>query len=161
MRRIEHKALQATLGESPLTKTRYLWLQHPDRMTDEAWEHFTGPKSANLKTARAWAIKTHCDVPLGPQDSRMGQAWLAGMVQLGNPFAPGADQKSGPDDQKAPRRRRHRRGDQRTPSRAEGFNTMIEELKRVARGFRNRDRFRAAIYIHLGGLDLYPNAVMK
>jgi transposase len=59
VRRTEHKALQAALGESPLTKTRYLWLQHPDRMTDKAWEHFTGLKSANLKTARAWAIKTH------------------------------------------------------------------------------------------------------
>jgi transposase len=59
VRRTEHKALQAALGESPLTKTRYLWLQHPDRMTDKAWEHFAGLKSANLKTARAWAIKTH------------------------------------------------------------------------------------------------------
>jgi transposase len=48
-----------------------------------------------------------------------------------------------------------------TNARAEGFNTMIQKLKRDARGFRNRDRFRAAIYFHLGGLDLYPNAVMK
>jgi len=46
-----------------------------------------------------------------------------------------------------------------TNARAEGFNTMIQKLKRDARGFRNRDRFRAAIYFHLGGLDLYPDAV--
>jgi len=26
----------------------------------------------------------------------------------------------------------------------------------MACGFRNRDRFRRAIYFHLGGLDLYP-----
>ncbi|HUF77525.1 MAG TPA: hypothetical protein VMR44_01275 [Thermoanaerobaculia bacterium] len=32
-------------------------------------------------------------------------------------------------------------------------------LKRSARGFRNRDRFRNAIYFHLGGLDLYPGAL--
>jgi len=25
-----------------------------------------------------------------------------------------------------------------------------------SRGFRNKSRFRAAIYFHLGGLDLYP-----
>ena len=48
-----------------------------------------------------------------------------------------------------------------TNARAEGFNTMIQKIKRDARGFRNRDRFRAAIYFHLGGLDLYPNAVTK
>jgi transposase len=26
----------------------------------------------------------------------------------------------------------------------------------MACGFRNRERFRRAIYFHLGGLDLYP-----
>jgi transposase len=29
-------------------------------------------------------------------------------------------------------------------------------MKYTARGFRNRERFRNAIYFHLGGLDLYP-----
>ena len=48
-----------------------------------------------------------------------------------------------------------------TNARAEGFNTMIQKIKRDARGFRNRERFRAAIYFHLGGLDLYPDAVTK
>ena len=39
--------------------------------------------------------------------------------------------------------------------------TMIQKIKRDARGFRNKDRFKAAIYFHLGGLDLYPEAVRK
>lgn len=46
-----------------------------------------------------------------------------------------------------------------TNARIEGLNTMIQWLKRSARGFRNRDRFRNAIYFHLGGLDLYPDAL--
>ena len=29
-------------------------------------------------------------------------------------------------------------------------------IKRRACGFRNRERFRNALYFHLGGLDLYP-----
>jgi len=33
----------------------------------------------------------------------------------------------------------------------------IQWLKRFASGFRDRDRFRAAIDFHLGGLDLYPD----
>ena len=35
------------------------------------------------------------------------------------------------------------------------------QIPTLDRLLRNRDRFRAAIYFHLGGLDLYPDAVMK
>ncbi len=38
---------------------------------------------------------------------------------------------------------------------------MIQEIKHDARGFRNKERFKAAIYFHLGGLDRYPAAVRK
>ena len=39
---------------------------------------------------------------------------------------------------------------------AESMNSRIQKIKDLARGFRNRERFRMAIYFHLGGLDLYP-----
>jgi len=42
--RAEHRALKAQPGESPLTRSRYLWLRHPDRMTDKAWAHFENLK---------------------------------------------------------------------------------------------------------------------
>lgn len=45
-----------------------------------------------------------------------------------------------------------------TNARLEGLNSVIQALKRTPRGFRNRERFRNAIYFHLGGLDLYPKA---
>jgi len=41
-----------------------------------------------------------------------------------------------------------------TNARAEGFNTMIQKIKRDVRGFHNKERFKATIYFHLGGLDL-------
>ena len=34
-------------------------------------------------------------------------------------------------------------------------------VKKMVCGFRNRERFRRAILIHLGGLDLYPASVVK
>ena len=46
-------------------------------------------------------------------------------------------------------------------ARAESINAGIQKLKYVARGIRNRDRFRNAIYFHLGGLDLYPGGVAR
>lgn len=42
-------------------------------------------------------------------------------------------------------------------ARQEGLNTRIQWLKRSARGFCNRQRFRTAIYFHIGGPSLYPN----
>jgi len=42
---------------------------------------------------------------------------------------------------------------------AEGMNSKIQRVKQRACGFRNKDRFRNAIYFHLGGLDLYPNGI--
>ena len=39
---------------------------------------------------------------------------------------------------------------------AESINSRIKTVKTRARGFRNKQRFRNAIYFHLGGLQLYP-----
>ncbi len=39
---------------------------------------------------------------------------------------------------------------------AERINSRIKTIKVRARGFRNKDRFVDAIYVHLGGLDLSP-----
>ena len=39
---------------------------------------------------------------------------------------------------------------------AESINAKIQRVKRMACGFRNRERFRTAIYFHCGGLDLLP-----
>lgn len=48
-----------------------------------------------------------------------------------------------------------------TNARAEGMNSKIQWIKRQACGFRNRERFRNAIYFHLGGLDLYPESLQS
>jgi len=42
---------------------------------------------------------------------------------------------------------------------SEGLNSKIQGIKRKGCGYRNRERFRNAIYFHLGGLDLYPDAL--
>ena len=41
---------------------------------------------------------------------------------------------------------------------SEAMNGKIQHVKRMARGFRNPKRFRAAILFHCGRLDLYPDA---
>lgn len=39
---------------------------------------------------------------------------------------------------------------------SESTAARIQRIRRMACGFRNRERFRNAIPFHLGGLDLYP-----
>ena len=46
-----------------------------------------------------------------------------------------------------------------TNARSEGLNSRIQWIKHTARGFRNRDRFRRAIYFHLGGLNMTPESL--
>jgi transposase len=43
-----------------------------------------------------------------------------------------------------------------TNAAGESINAKIQWLKKNACGFRNRERFRNAIYFHCGDLDLYP-----
>ena len=38
----------------------------------------------------------------------------------------------------------------------EAKNARIQRIKKIACGFRNRERFKNAILFHLGGLDLMP-----
>lgn len=45
---------------------------------------------------------------------------------------------------------------QETNAVAESINARMQRVKRMACGFRSRDRFRNAIHFHLGGVQLYP-----
>ena len=40
---------------------------------------------------------------------------------------------------------------------AEGLNSKIMSIKRRARGFRNPENFKVAIFFYCGGLDLQPH----
>lgn len=46
-----------------------------------------------------------------------------------------------------------------TNAMSESVNSKIQWVKRLACGFRNRERFRNATYFHLGDLDLYPGTL--
>jgi transposase len=45
-----------------------------------------------------------------------------------------------------------------TNAAGESVNANVQRIKRTACGFRSCERFRDAILLHLGDLDLYPAA---
>jgi len=56
VRRAENKRPRAA-GDERLNGTKYQWLTHPARFLRAAWREFGALRGADLKTARAWALK--------------------------------------------------------------------------------------------------------
>ncbi len=158
VRRGEHRALWAK-GEDTLKGTKYLWLQNPGAMSDERWADLKALRDTALKTARAWAIKEFA-MSLWQYRTRgwARKAWLRW-------YSWAIRSQLEPIRRVARMVKRHLEGILNaivlgvTNARSEAINAKIQWLKYTARGFRNRDRFRSAIYFHLGGLSLYPDSL--
>jgi transposase len=155
VRRQEHRALLAE-GNDRLTGSKYDWLTNPANMTGEQRRRFGTLRDSSLKTARAWALK-ECAMGLWHYSSRVWAAkgwerWLSWAVRS----------RLEPVKRAAATVKRHLWGILNAVilgvhnGYAESMNSRIQKLKRRANGYRNRERFRRAIYFHLGGLDLYP-----
>ena len=158
VRRSENRALRQQ-GNDRLAKTRYLWLTRPANLTPRQRRAFTPLRTSALRVARAWAIK-ELAMQLWHYRSRgwavrMWSRWYAWAIRS----------RLEPIKKVARMIKRHWDGvinavlTNVTNARSEGINAKIQWIKRQACGYRNRERFRNAIYFHLGGLDLYPNAL--
>lgn len=152
----EHQALQAA-GDESLKKTKFWWLMNPEKMSATVAEQFEPLKRRALKTARAWAIK-EAAMSLWHYKHRSWaekawKGWLGWALRC----------RLKPMRKAAESVRKYLWGilnaiaHGATNALSEGINSRIQEIKRRACGYRNRQRFRNAIYFHLGGLDLYPD----
>lgn len=159
VRREENRILRKN-GDLRLVGSRYLWLQHPNRMPDDKWVAFEPLRQSSLRTARAYAIK----------ETVMASCWgyryravaerhweraLSWMMRC----------RLEPVKRVARMIRAHYDGvlnasvSDVTNAHSERINEKIQWIKRISRGFRSRERFRDAIYFHAGGLDLYPEGL--
>jgi len=146
---------RAERRERPELKgTRYLWLTNEWNQSDRQREAWADLPHRNLKTARAWRLKTALQDIFVPESRAEGEemlrqwcAWaqrsrLAPMVAVARTL------------------RRHWDGvlswfDSRISNGVlEAINGLIQAIKRRARGFRNVDYLITMIYLHLGKLDL-------
>jgi len=155
VRKKEHRALKQ-MGNETLTGSKYLWLYGEENLPEKHEQRFSVLKQMNLKTARAWAIKeslrdlwsytrkgwashhftkwyfwaTHSRLEPVIETARMIHKYLHNVLTyFTHPI---------------------------TNAVAEGLNSKIQTIKKMAYGFRNREHFKTAIYFHCGGLQLYP-----
>jgi len=156
VRREENKQLLAE-GDRTLVGSKHMWLKNPANM-DLATKRSTFRllKMMVLRTARAWGIKEAARF-LWKYKSRTWattrwQEWIAWAVRS----------RLEPIKRVAQMIRAHLHGivnavvTGATNAIAESINSKIQHVKRIACGYRNRERFRNAIYFHCGMLDLYP-----
>ena len=158
VRRRENREL-VSAGSERLKRTKYLWLQNPDRMSGKQWREFAPLRDSRLKVARAWAIKEAAMLLWGyvrrGWAERMWDRWYQWAIRS----------RLEPIKRVARMIKRHWEGvinaatTDVTNARAEALNSRIQWVKRMACGYRNRENFRNAIYFHLSGLDLYPETL--
>ena len=156
VRRAEQHDLRA-VGDTRLTGTKYLWLRNPEHFTYKKWRDFGALRASTLKVARAWALKESA-----------ASLWLYRYVGAAKTFFRrwyfwATHSRLKPMIEKARMLKRHLPNiltylkHRITNATAEGLNSKIQWIRYTARGYRNRENFKTAIYFHCGKLDLYPH----
>ena len=155
VRKREHQILQKS-GNALLAGTKYIWLYARENLPVKYWDRFWRLKDADLKTARAWAIKENIrrlwQYKRRCWAERYWKKW----------FFWATHSRLEPIKTAAYTLKNHLYGIMNffkhrvTNATAEGINSRIETLLKAACGFRNKARLRTAILFHFSGLDLYP-----
>ena len=156
VRKQEHRLFQKA-GSSVLTGTKYLWLSN--NWDTKSKKQYASIKNTCIKTSRAWAIKeafkgfwkyiyrgaalryfkrwyfwaTHSRLPSLIKVAKMLKRHLNEILNYFN----------------------HRI----TNAASESVNSLIQNIKANARGFRNFQNFRTTILFHCGSLRLFPQEI--
>ena len=155
VRRTEHRLL-VRQDDKRLTGTKYLWLRRPSDFSPEQRRTFRQLLGSDLKVGRAWALK-----------ERFRHFWEYTYLSAAQRFFArwfwrATHSRLKPMAQIAWLIRRHLPNvltyhqHRITNAGLEAVNATIQWVKKTARGFRNAEHFKTAIYFHCGGLDLYP-----
>jgi transposase len=155
VRKEEHRKLMKE-GDETLKGSRYEWMRNNRKMDNRGRRWFTSLAYSTLKTARAWTMKELASQLWDYQQmGRVTHGWkrlltwmrksrLAPMIELAETI------------------HSHLWGIlnairlHASNGNAEGINSRIQKLKKMACGFRSPERFRIDILFHLGQLNLYP-----
>ena len=161
VRRREHIAFIKQTGESPLSRSRFQWLINSNRTDNRSGRRkaFLSLSRLNLETARAWRIKEAANslwdyvyMNVAEEAWKKLLRWIS-LCRIPEMIKAGLTvRKYFWGILNAIRLKA-------TNGMVESKNSSIQKIKRMACGFRNRDRFKNAILFHLGKLDLFPSTI--
>jgi transposase len=156
VRRAENKRLTAE-GDNTLKGTRYTWLSSLVKLGDTAFANFETLVKINLKTSRAWELKTTFESFWLQRDqdearsffkkwkSRALRSRLAPFIHLARSLASSLPELLNYFEHRI------------SNAMSEGFNSVIQQLKAAARGFHSFRSYRSRILFFCGKLDLKPH----
>ena len=156
VRSLEHRELMRENGSSELTGTKYDWLRTSANIDNRTGDRpaFLRLAGLNLKTARAWRIKETAALLWGfSYEAVAVKRWkellgwisrskIEPMIKIGKMIRSYFCGILNAIKLRA------------SNAMLESMNSGIQRIKRMACGFRNRERFRMAILFHFGGLDM-------
>jgi transposase len=156
VRKKEHRELRRKKDTS-LSRTKYLWLKNPENWTAKDENRYAGLSKSQLAVGRAWNRK-----------ELFREFWSLTTVEEAKAFFKrwyfsATHSRLKPIIEVAKMLKRHLDGlltwikHHVTNGLAEGFNSKIQQIKSIARGFRDFNNYRIAILFHLGGLDMIPH----
>jgi transposase len=155
VRRGENKQL-CEAKDNRLVGTKFDWLKGRAKFKLNEWRAFCRLRRGNLQTSRAWAM--------GKQAMKLWDYTYLGAAE--NHFRWwyrwATHSRLPPMIEKAKMLKRHLQSILNylthpiTNALSESLNSKIQWVKYTARGFRNRDNFKTAIYFHCAKLDLLP-----
>ena len=156
VRRREQRDLRSQ-GDPRLTHTKYWWLKTGPLDDATLQRQFCALRNSDLKVARAWSIKETA-MNLWSYESK---TWAHKFFKRWFFWATHSRLKPVVDVARMMKRRLHNLltyiDFPITNAASESINATVQTIKSKARGFRNFDNFRTAIFFHCGGLDLYPH----
>lgn len=136
-----------------LRGTKYVWLKRPENLTERQASRKESLAGEHLLTARACAMAEAMRAVYACPDRETAGAEL-------DRVAGWAMHSNVPEMKRVARTVREERegvlnwfSSRATNAILEGLNSVIQSMKRAARGFRNIEYFRTAIFLRLGGLD--------
>jgi len=161
VRRREHSVFMNQVGESPLSKSRFEWLTNSNQTDNRTGKRkeFLSLSRLDLETARAWRIKETANslwdyfyMKVAEEAWKKLLWWISHsripeMIKVGKTIKNYFWGILNAIQLKV------------TNGMLEAKNNCIQRIKRMACGFRNRNRFRNAILFHLGKLDLFPSTI--
>jgi transposase len=154
VRKRENRELRAE-GDDRLVGSKYMWLYGEENLPS-TYADFSSLRRANLKTARAWAIKETLRELWDQRSETAGEAWYKRWHFWAT------HSRLQPVKKVAAMIRSHLAGvlayfkHRITNSASEALNSTIQMIKKRAFGFRSFDNFRTAILFRCGGLQLHP-----
>ena len=139
-----------------LVGTKYLWLYSAENLPGKQRKRFDALKTMALKTGKAYSIKEN-----------LREMWNCNKVDEAKAFWKkwyfrATHSRLEPIIKKAKMIKNHLAGvmayfiHRITNAIAEGMNSKIAIIQKMAYGYRNREHFKTAIYFHCGNLKLYP-----